>query len=315
MTTSGSSDYSTTRNDIIQEAYELGGVLRAGQAVSGAQLAKGSRVLNAMVKAWMASGIHIWTVVEAVLIPQSEQIAYDIGSASTDHVTLKSDYVETTLAAAAISGATSITVASATGIAASDKIAVVLDDGTVHFTTVSGAPAGAVITLLVGLADSAASGMKVMAYTSALVRPIKIVAVRRKNLASGYETNLTRLERLDYQALANKDSDGLPSQYYYDPQLALGKLYLYQRETAISEIITFTCHRPIEDFDAAADSPDLPQEWIKALNYGLALDLGDSFDIPEQRYGRIAAQFAATMSALAGHDREEGSVFLQPDLG
>ncbi len=315
MATSGSSDFSTNRNAIIQEAYELGGILRTGQALSGAQLAKGSRVLNAMVKAWMASGIHIWTVVEGVLIPQADQIQYALGSSTTDHVCLKSDYVETALAADAASGATSLTVDSITGIAASDKIGIVLDDGTVHFTTVNGAPSGTTVTITLALTDTAGSGAKVMTYTNKLVRPIKIVAARRKNLSSGYETTLTRLERADYQSLAAKTSSGLPSQYFYDPQLTLGQFYIYQREDSISEIINFTCHRPIEDFDAAADNPDLPQEWIKALNYGLALDLGDSYDIPEQRYARIAAQFAATMSALSGFDREEGSVFLQPDVG
>ena len=314
MSTSGSTDFSVNRNSILQEAFELGGIVRSGQALTAAQVVKGSRVLNAMVKAWMASGIHIWTVSEAVLIPQASQIQYALGSASTDHACLKSDYVETALAADAASGATALSVDSITGIAASDKIAVVLDDGTVHFTTVNGAPSGTTVTITTGLADSAGSGAKVMTYTTALVRPIKIVAARRKNLSSGYETGMTRLERLDYEALANKSSEGLPSQYFYDPQLSLGQFYIYQRETSITEIINFTCHRPIEDFDSAADNPDLPQEWIKALNYGLALDLGDSYDIPDSRYTRIAAQFAATMSALAGFDREEGSVFLQPDV-
>ncbi len=258
MTTSGSSDYSTNRNGIIQEAYELGGIVRTGQALTGAQLAKGSRVLNAMVKAWMASGIHIWTVSEAVLIPQASQIAYDLGTSSTDHATLASDYVETALAADAASGATSVTVDDDDGIADNDKLAIVLDDGTVQFTQVNGTPSANVVSFDNAMTDSAGSGAKIMAYTNALVRPIKIVAVRRKNLSSGYVTNLTRLERLDYQALANKDSEGLPSQYFYDPALALGRLFIYQRETSISEIINFTCHHTIEAFDTAANNPDLP---------------------------------------------------------
>ncbi len=78
MTTSGSTNFSENRNAIMQEAYELGGIVRAGQAISGAQVTKASRVLNAMIKSWMASGIHIWTVSEAVLIPQAAQFQYAI---------------------------------------------------------------------------------------------------------------------------------------------------------------------------------------------------------------------------------------------
>lgn len=313
MTTSGSTNFSENRNAIMQEAYELGGVVRAGQAINGAQVTKASRVLNAMVKSWMASGIHIWTVSEAVLIPQATQVQYALGSTSTDHATLKSDYVETTLSADEAVGQTVLSVTATGDIAISDKFGILLDDGTVQWSTVSN-KSSTTVTIADALTDSAGSGAKIFTYTNALVRPIKIVAIRRKNLDSGYETNLTRLERLDYQALANKSSQGLPSQYFYDPQLALGQLYIYQRESLITEILNLTFHRPIEDFDSAADDPDLPQEWIKALNYGLALDLGDSYDIPEQRYTRIAAQFAATMSALSGFDREEGSIFLQPDM-
>ena len=314
MTTSGSSDFSTNRNTIIQDAFELGGIVRTGQALSGAYLAKGSRLLNAMVKSWMASGIHIWTVAEGVLIPASEQYDYSLGTTSTDNATLASDYVETALAADAAASATALTVDSITGISASDKLGIVLDDGTVQWTTVSGAPSGTTVTAATGLTSAAGSGAKVFAYTNRIVRPLKIVSARRKNLSSGYETNLTLIERLDYRALPLKSSEGLPSQFFYDPQLTLGHLFLYQIETSITEIINFTFHRPIEDFDTAADNPDLPQEWIKALNYGLALDLGDSFDIPAQRYARISSQFANTMAMLAGHDREEGSVFLQPDM-
>ena len=315
MATSGSSNLTTNRNEIIQEAFELGGVVRAGQALTAAQLTKGSRVLNAMVKAWMASGIHIWTVAEGVLITASAQYDYELGTTSTDNATLASDYVETTLAADAAAAATALTVDSITGIAASDKLGILLDDGTVQWTTVSGAPSGTTVTAATGLTSAAGSGAKVFAYTTRVERPLKIVSARRKNLSSGYETPLARIERLDYRSLPLKSSEGLPSQYFYDPQLTLGHLYLYQVETSVTEIINFTFHRPIEDFDSAADNPDLPQEWIKALNYGLALDLGDSFDIPAQRYQRISAQFAGVMSALSGHDREEGSIFLQPDVG
>lgn len=314
MATSGSSDFSVQRNDIIREAFELGGIIRAGAAMAAHQTEKGSRVLNAMVKNWAASGIHIWTVSEATLFMQADQIQYALGSTSTDHCALTSDVVSTTLSADEASGQTALSVTSDDGIADNDYIAIQLDDGTFHFTQVNGTPAGDVVTIDVALTDSAASGAKVYCYTNKIVRPLKIVAARRKSMTDDNEVNLTPISRLDYRALARKAEPGLPSQFFYDAQLTLGQLYVYQVESSISELLNFTWHRPIEDFDTAADNPDLPQEWIKALHYGLAHDLGDSYDIPQQRYQRIENKLVAIMAGLAGHDREEESLQFSPAM-
>lgn len=69
--------------------------------------------------------------------------------------------VDTTLSVGASISATSITVTSATGIANGDVIGVLMDTGQTHWTTVSGAPAGNVVTLAVGLTAAAASGKTV----------------------------------------------------------------------------------------------------------------------------------------------------------
>lgn len=315
MTTSGSTDFSATRNQIVSEAFQMGGIVRADQALSGPQLAKGARALNSMVKVWQIAGIHVWTIAEGTLIPQASQLTYDLGSTSTDHVMLTSELVQTALAADAADGAGTITVDDDTGIADTNKVGVVVDDGTIHWTTVNGTPAANVVTLTAALDDSATTDAVVFAYANKLVRPLRIVNARRKNLASGQEVPLGEpMGRIDYLELTNKSADGVPVAYFYDAQITLGKLSLYQRETSISEIVNFTYHRPIEDFDAASDNPDLPQEWIDALQLGLALRLAISYDIPEQRYARIKEQFAAVMLNLAGNDRDEGSVFMVPDL-
>jgi polygalacturonase len=69
--------------------------------------------------------------------------------------------VDTTVNSAASSGATTVTVASATGIGSGDLIGVLMDTGQTHWTTVSGAPAGNVVTLAVALTAAAAVGQTV----------------------------------------------------------------------------------------------------------------------------------------------------------
>jgi hypothetical protein len=69
--------------------------------------------------------------------------------------------VDTTLSVGASISATSITVTSATGMANGDVIGVLMDTGQTHWTTISGAPAGSVVTLAVGLTAAAAAGKTV----------------------------------------------------------------------------------------------------------------------------------------------------------
>jgi hypothetical protein len=89
------------------------------------------------------------------LLQRGESIGTDTGRLTVTH------RVDTTLSVAAVATDTTITVASATGIASGDTIAILLDDETTHFTTVNGAPAGNVVTLTVAMPGAAAIGRDV----------------------------------------------------------------------------------------------------------------------------------------------------------
>ena len=47
-----------------------------------------------------------------------------------------------------------------------------------------------------------------------------------------------------------------------------------------TEQVRLTFRRPLFDFDTAADTPDFPLEWPRTLVYKLAFDLGDLYGIP-----------------------------------
>jgi len=61
MSTSGLFSYNDTRNEIIDEAAELAGILDPeGGQLTQLQYANFTRMLNRMVKAWMADGLQVW---------------------------------------------------------------------------------------------------------------------------------------------------------------------------------------------------------------------------------------------------------------
>lgn len=274
MTTSGVSTFSRNRDQLLKDAMILANVINANETPSSSKLDQSNVALNAMVKHWQGTGLYIWVMSEATLFVQSDQVRYTLGTGSTDHAA--GSFTETALSAAALNGATSITVDSISGISSADYIGVQVDDGTIHWTTVNGAPSGSTITLTAGLDDSASDDALVLAYTSNIVRPIEIVSARRLNFISGLDTPIEIIDREDYFNLPNKTSSGVPNVLFYDRRggaNATGYLYFWQPQSTPTDAIKFTWKRPIQDFASASDDADLPQEWILTLQYNLAEQL------------------------------------------
>jgi hypothetical protein len=278
-------------------------------------LADFAAALNAMVKAWQARGLHVWTRAEATLFPQVGQTRYALAATGADHATQA--YTATTLGAAAVAGVTSVTVASIAGISGSDRIGIVLDDGTIQWTTVNGAPA-ATVTLGAALTGAAASGNAVYAYTNKIVRPLRIVEARRYLTVSAREVSLAEpMALLDYKMLPNKTQRGTVTQVFYDPGLSTGYLHLWLTPSGVADLIRFTWWRPIEDFNAAGDNPDLPTEWIRAITFNLALDMAPEFSVPrdmlEGPYG-VGTLADKYLEEVSGFDREAEAVQFGIDM-
>ena len=314
MTTSGTSSFNVFRDDIITAAYRKIGAIRATQTPNAKMITDGAQALNALVKHWQAKGLHVWTETEATLFPQAGQTKYLISDASTsDHAT--QSYVATTLAANAALGAGTVVVSSASGISAGDHIGILLDKGTVHWTTVNGAPVGTTIALAAVLTDSAAAGRFVYAYTNKIVRPLKIVDARWQDATTGIESPVIEMiSRLDYQRLPTKLQAGAAVSAFYDPQLVTGFFNLWHVPNPFEGFVNFTWWRPIMDFNAAGDTPDLPQEWIRTMMWNLAVEMGPEFDVPAQKWQMITTLAAEALDDMEGWDREAENVKFGVDM-
>lgn len=314
MTTSGSSDFDQACLAIIEDAYALIRVGMEEEALTNAQAQEGRRVLNAMIKRWMANGLHLWRKTECVLFIVEGTQKYNLSSTSTDHAALADDVVQTTISADEAAAQTVISLTSISGIANLDNIGIELDDGTMHWTTVNGVPAAGTATILVALPSAASEGNTVYAYTTALSRPHRVLQARRRT-DDGIETELDILERPDYFRLPLKDSDGPVNQLYYDPQLTAGFMYLWPTSDNSTDTVRFTAERVIEDFDTLVNTGDFPQEWIEAVQTNLAYRLSFRHSYPLQERTLLRADAEEALGEVLGHDREYGSVFFQPYMG
>lgn len=220
MTSSGSTDFSLSRNDIIEEAFQLIQIGQEGEPITAAFLVSANRSLNMMVKTWMADGIKLWKLTDRNL----------------------------------------------------------------------------------GLAVGKAT------YTLS-PRPLEITNVRIKDGAQ--ETPIISLSRQEYFTLPNKESRGTPVNWYYDPQVATGVLYIWPTPSDATKTIKYTSRDPLEDFDTATDTPDFPQEWFEALAYNLAIRLAPKYSRPLDEGVIVTA--ASTLATLKAWGQENESVYVGLD--
>jgi hypothetical protein len=309
MATSGSYDFSLNRNEIITEALSFIGAIAIGETPTDAEMSDGSRTLNMMIKAWQAEGVGLWLNQEVTLFLEYGETSYTLGPTG-DHCSAAT--VKTEIKTAASSGDSTIEADSITGISDGDNIGVELDDNTLQWTTVSGAPSGNTITLAAAITADVAVDNHVYAYTTKIQRPLEIIEARRVD-ADDNETPIDLISRDEYMSLSDKGSKGTPNQVYYHPQLTNGVLYVWQACDDVRDRIKMTIKRPVQDFDAGTNDCDFPQEWFEALTFNLARRLA-------VKYGKV---FPKDLLVLAieskdvvwGFDREQTSIYFQPDIG
>ena len=310
MPTSGSINLSASRDDIITEALEILGVLGEGVSPNSDQITSAARTLNYMVKAWQADGINLFAVQQVYLFLIKNQSAYSLIGTTTDHYT--ASFVETTTSAAASSGATTITVTSATGISASDKIGV-YHDSTMHWTTVNGAPSGSTVTLTAALTADVASGAVVYVYTSKANRPMRVLEAVAND--SGFDIPIHIGSREEYFNQSDKGTDSRVNTVYYDPQVTAPKLYVWPQADDERDYLKLYIQRTLEDFDASADVPDFPQEWYLPLAYNLAVLIAPKHGKSSSVLGGLAALARNEYERVKGFDTEATSIFLAPARG
>lgn len=322
QTTSGTFSGSPSIITLLNGSLRIAQVIGSEETATGAQLANTMDAMRAMCKGWQASGIHLWCEEEGILFVQPGQTQYQIGAGSPDKVTLWDSLIQTSLTANAAAAATTISIASLTGIlsdlntiAAGYQIGIQMADGTNFWTTVSGAPSGLVVTLADALPSPALNGALVFAYATPLYRPLRIMGGRRYNLASRIDINIQMWSRLDYQNQSNKYITGIPTAFFYDPQTGNGA---YSQVRGIwnswptpqdnTNAMRFTAQRPIQDLGTLANIPDFPDEWDAALKWNLALEIGPENGCPTEQLSIIVKQAERWYTMAKDWDRESESI-------
>lgn len=316
-TLSGSVDFNQTRNAIVADALILLGAIEEGETPGAEANTYAVRQLERMVKHWQGQGIHLWSRREATLFVVPSTASYELGPSSTFHAAEDNEIVRTTLSGDEASGQTALSVTDSTGMAAADKVGIVLDDDTLHWTTIVTVDSSTQITITTALASAAASGNKLYAYTNDLARPLRIIDVRRRDETNDQDTPIIVQSHEEYFRLPNKTNEGETNIIYYHPEHRNGRgtVYLWPVPETVDRTIRMSCVLPLQDFDASGNNADLPTEWLDAIVWNLAKRLLPSYGAAGQASAQMIMQGGTTMlNEMVQWDQEPESVYFAPNL-
>lgn len=83
MSTSGTTTFSVSRDDIIKRAYRLLGVTSSGQTPDANLISDGAFALNGLIKAWQTDGMPLWAI-KSYSIPLTAGVnSYRLGNGQT----------------------------------------------------------------------------------------------------------------------------------------------------------------------------------------------------------------------------------------
>jgi len=309
MATSGTNTFSQTRNQIINRAASILGVKTRGRNLTNEEMNDGSDILNMMVKSWKSKGQYLWKTAEATLFLVAGQATYRL-DASTGNAT--ENFNQTTTTADATSGASTIAVTASTGMVIGYNIGIAQDNNTIHWTTIT-----SISSLDIGLNDNltadAASGAKIYVYQTKINKPERINQCRLRYDDDATDVPISQISRHTYFNYANKSSQGKPNSYFYDKQLTYGDIYIYPTPNDATDTIKFTFEKQFFDFSSAVDDPDFPVEWLLPLATNLAYWMHYDYGVSADKAERIKRDADELLLDSQGYDREDTSIYFQPD--
>jgi hypothetical protein len=306
MAVTSTNTFSVTRNDIIDAALRILGVIGIGETPQVEDYTNCSQALNIMIKSWAKKGWPLWTVQDLV-IPMVEGVrVFPIGP-TAGYV-----YEVTSTGGTGYTAGTWTAVGGTAGTAASGTYTVegdvpaeftVVVAGTAYTTaptsfTLSGAGTGATITgTIVGLTTN----KPVRAFTA---------YIRDSN---NNDTTLLPISKQEYDMQGYKFNESVPNQFYYDNQLANANLYVYALPQDSTSSIYLAVERMFYDMTTGSDTFDFPQEWYQPLKWGLASQLAVEYGVDIQLVPYYDQKASAYLEEAFDFSVEEPSVYFRMD--
>lgn len=144
-------------------------------------------------------------------------------------------------------------------------------------------------------------------------RPLRVLMAFIRN-PQGNDTVLQQVSRQEYMSLGVKTSQGTPNQFYYDPQLDNGKLFLYNVPNGTGYTVHLQVQSPISDVTNPASTPEFPSEWFNCLKFGLADQLALEYGVSAQVRAELSRRADKYLEEMTDWSQEEAATDFQPEF-
>jgi hypothetical protein len=312
MALSASVNFTANRDELITSSLRICNVVASGETPTGAEINDGTQTLNMMLKSWMADGQHLFTRRRVSLLLEKNKSKYVL-SETGDYATYAESQNNTTMRIAAIAAATTLDVATTTGMTAGDYIAVVMDDGNLHKTTIASVTDADTVVITDGLTYASAIDKPIYWFTTKIARPQRVLQAFSRD-SSNLDTIITIVSQQEYWALSKKSNDGRVNQVYYDPQISAGYLYVWPETDTVTSRLEMVVQKPFDDLDISTNNVEFPVEWLNAIKFNLAFYLAFEYGVSRVHMDRLERRAMQERAAILTYDREDTSVFFQPDI-
>lgn len=290
MALSNSFDFSLTAGEVFKEALENVGAIGVGDELDSQHVGSLTRAFNIQLKSKQVRALNLWTWKDAVLFLSPGETSYRLG-ASGDHAT--ESYVQTTLAADAALGSSTLTLTATTGMTNGDNIGIILDDGTLFWTTIS-AVGGTDIAA--GLTSAASTGNVVFSYTSKIERPLAIKDVRLLHIDET-ERPCNVIPVSEYNGYPNKTVSSEIVSIAHEPLMDNTLLRVWPANTLATDVLKFSYKKPVDDIDNIEHNIYAPVDCYDAIVADFT--------------ARVAGRFGASIAEQQNLERKAEKAFAE----
>ena len=131
---------------------------------------------------------------------------------------------------------------------------------------------------------------------------------------SNVDTPLTKISRSQYQALSNKTSEGVPSQYFVQRLIdrVTITLYLTPGSSEAGKFINYYYVKRIQDVGDYTNATDVPYRFVPCMASGLAFYLAQKFK--PQMVQQMKMLYEDELQRALSEDGSPASTFISPKV-
>lgn len=145
--------------------------------------------------------------------------------------------------------------------------------------------------------------------------PVKLLQAYRNDTSSSSRVQMDIVPDYNFNMLPSSSS-GLPIQISYTPRVNYGVLKMWptpDSTAASGSTVTIVYQRPTEYTSASGDTMDIPEEWLKAVIFQLAVDLAPEWGVPVPDRQALQIHAEKALSKALDFGFEDGSLYFQVD--